>query len=129
MCSQCGAAAWPGHFAAARGVWPPLLAPTRRSAHCSLADEEWVEAWPHRFEALYTISLEQPDPAEPSDREFLQQASEKYQPWVQRQKAARTGGRKAGGAAAGKGEEERQPLTPSVLRCLLQARWAGRGGL
>ncbi|KAL4418726.1 hypothetical protein ABPG77_001783 [Micractinium sp. CCAP 211/92] len=83
-------------------------------------DEEWAEAWPHRFEALYTISLEQPDPAEPSDREFLQQASEKYQPWVQRQKAARAGGRKAGGAAGGKGEEERQPLTPSVLRCLLQ---------
>lgn len=91
------------------------------------ADEEWSEAWPHRFEALYTLSLEQPDPAEPSDQEFLRQASEKYQPWVQRQKAARGGGRKAAAAAGGKGEDqERTPLTPSVLRCLLQVR--GRGG-
>ncbi|KAL4428376.1 hypothetical protein ABPG75_002465 [Micractinium tetrahymenae] len=83
-------------------------------------DEEWAEAWPHRFEALYTVSLEQPDPAEPSDQEFLRQASEQYQPWVQRQRAARAGGRKGAGAAGGRGEDERKPLMPSVLRCLLQ---------
>lgn len=101
-------------------------------------DEEWAEVWPHRFAALYTVTLLQPDPAEPTDVEVLQQAAERYQPWVARQAAAASAaaarkrasssedGVKRGwhsqsvAAAPGAGEEERVPLTPSVLRCVLQ---------
>lgn len=98
------------------------------------ADEQWTEAWPHKFEALYSITLMQPDPPEKSDVEILREAAEHYQPWKRRQQQQGGAAQPAAAAAPDArqrrqepaADEERAPLTPSVLRCLLQV-WGLRG--
>ena len=118
----------------------PTSSPLRFVPFRPPADEAWAAAWPHRFEALYTVCLAQPDPPELSEVEQLRQEAEQYQPWVKRQAASASAAAAASsrkgaaddaagkrgwhspGAAAmtARTEEEAPPATPSVLRCILQ---------
>ena len=129
---------------------PARRQPALRPPACPIAcpaDEEWAKEWPHKFEALYSVTLMQPDPEQPSDLEVMRQAAERYQPWVQRQQqeqqlldsqpAAAPQGRPGwGGGVTQAQQQQRQrdqrleemaheqqaqhAAVPSVLRCLLQ---------
>ena len=146
--------AGPGGAASLRACGFKAPAPAGRRLPCShppsclasflptRADADAQQQWPHAFQALYTVTLQQPAPAEPTDLEVLKASTEDRSARAERQRAeeaaARAERRRSEEAEAARAPTGRwgaaappppvaddgppPPLTPSVLRCMLQVR-------
>ncbi|PRW44333.1 Glucose-6-phosphate 1-epimerase [Chlorella sorokiniana] len=89
-------------------------------------DSSWAEQWPYQFEALYTVSLMEPEPPTLSDVELLKQAHETPEERQQREEQEAAAAAAAARAAEQAALEGELPiLEPSVLRCVLQIHNSG----